>query len=58
MFTELVELGRRETKLHPALAPCQCDYDIVIDNDGRFLKLIKMQQAIDYRIHSKHGQKR
>ena len=29
MFAELVELGRRETKLHPALGPCQCNYDIV-----------------------------
>lgn len=41
MFAELVELGRRETKLHPALGPCQCNYDIVIDNDGNFLKLLK-----------------
>ena len=41
MFAELVELGKRETKLHPALAPCQCDYDIVIDSCGNFLKLIQ-----------------
>ena len=46
MFAELVELGRRETKLHPALATCQCDYDIVIDNDGRFLKLIKCNNLL------------
>lgn len=41
MFAELVEFGKRETKLHPALAPCQCDYDIVIDSCGNFLKLIQ-----------------
>ena len=41
MFAELVELGKRETELHPALAPCQCDYDIVIDCCGNFLKLIQ-----------------
>ena len=41
MFAELVELGKRETELHPALAPCQCDYDIVIDSGGNFLKLIQ-----------------
>lgn len=46
MFAELVELGKRETKLHPALAPCQCNYDIVIDNDGRFLKLIKCDKLL------------
>ena len=41
MFAELVELGKRETKLHPALAPCQCDYDIVIDSCSNFLNLIQ-----------------
>lgn len=41
MFAELVELGKRETKLHPALAPCQCDHDIVIDSCGNFFKLIQ-----------------
>lgn len=34
-------IRKRETKLHPALAPCQCDYDIVIDSCGNFLKLIQ-----------------
>lgn len=46
MFAELVELGRRESKLHPALAYCQCDYDIVIDDCGNFLELIKCYQEL------------
>lgn len=40
MFTELVELGKRINTIHPALAPCQCDWDIVISQNGNFIKLI------------------
>lgn len=40
MFAELVELGKRVSKGHPALALCQCDYDIVIDDKGFYLDLL------------------
>lgn len=36
MFAELVELGKRINKIHPALAPCQCNYDIIINKNGDF----------------------
>lgn len=41
MFIELVELGKRIRKGHDALAPCQCDYDIIINKNGEFLKLLE-----------------
>lgn len=40
MFAELVELGKRIQKTHPALAPCQCDYDIIISKNGDFDRII------------------
>lgn len=36
MFAELVELGKRISTIHPALAPSPCDYDIVISKDGDY----------------------
>lgn len=43
MFAELVELGKRINTIHPALAPCQCDYDIVISKDGDFDRIIPFE---------------
>lgn len=40
MFAELVELGKRINTIHPALAPCQCDHDIIISKDGDFERII------------------
>lgn len=40
MFAELVELGKRISKNHPALAPCPCDYDIVISKEGDYKGLL------------------
>ena len=40
MFAELVELGKRVSSIHPALTPCPCDFDIVINEEGEFKALI------------------
>lgn len=50
MFTELVELGRRISRNHPALDNYKCDYDIVIKSDGEFIKFIKC----DYQVQSEY----
>lgn len=41
MFAELVELGKRVRTGHNALGPCQCDFDIAIDEDGNYQGLIE-----------------
>lgn len=45
MFSELVELGKRVSSTHPALTPCLCDFDIVINEEGEFKALIPYSGA-------------
>ena len=47
MFAELVELGRRVHKGHDALGTEKCAWDIVIDNEGNFRKLIPCDKMIE-----------
>ena len=47
MFAELVELGKRVRKGHDALKEEKCSWDIVIDKEGNFLKLIRCDITIE-----------
>lgn len=47
MFAELVELGKRVRKGHDALKEEKCSWDILIDKEGNFLKLIPCDITIE-----------
>ena len=47
MFAELVELGKRVRKGHDALKEEKCSWDIVIDKEGKFLKLMTCDITIE-----------
>lgn len=59
MFAELVELGRRVHKGHDALGTEKCAWDIVIDNEGNFRKLIPCDKMIEAeKLSAKKGKAR
>lgn len=59
MFAELVELGRRVHKGHDALGMEKCAWDIVIDNEGNFRKLIPCDKMIEAeKLSAKKGKAR
>ena len=59
MFAELVELGRRIYKGHDALGMEKCSWDIVIDNEGNFRKLIPCNKMIEAeKLSAKKGKAR
>lgn len=59
MFAELVELGRRVHKGHDALGTEKCAWDIVIDNEGNFRKLIPCDKMIEVeKLSAKKGKAR
>ena len=47
MFAELVEFGKRVRKGHDALKEEKCSWDILIDKEGNFLKLIPCDITIE-----------
>lgn len=59
MFAELVELCRRVHKGHDALGTEKCAWDIVIDNEGNFRKLIPCDKMIEAeKLSAKKGKAR
>ena len=59
MFAELVELGKRVYKGHDALGTEKCTWDIVIDNEGNFRKLIPCAKMIEAeKLSAKKGKAR
>lgn len=59
MFAELVELGKRVHIGHDALSKETCNWDIVIDNSGRFLDLIPCNVSVDAeKLPAKKGRAR
>lgn len=59
MFAELVELGKRVHIGHDALSMETCNWDIVIDNSGRFLELIPCNVSVEAeKLPAKKGRAR
>lgn len=59
MFAELVELGKRVHIGHDALSEETCNWDIVIDDSGRFLDLIPCNVSVEAeKLPAKKGRAR
>lgn len=59
MFAELVELGKRVHIGHDALSKEICNWDIVIDNSGRFLDLVPCNISVEVeKLPAKKGRAR